>query len=384
MGMDVSRRSWLLGAAGTGLLAAGCASRPLAKSADDIAAFPNMPGGPDLIGPKPGFARLHSNENPYGPAKSALKMVEYAGKKGAYYPDGADKPLAKLIADRHGVDPAGIVITTGSAEALSAIAVQFGQKGPVVAPRLFFDPTVMYAKRLGLASIDRVPLAPDMSIDLPALEARVSTDTGFVQLCNPNNPTGLLADAATFQAAVKRMAKKTTVVVDEAYMELVDDPKANTCIGLVKAGHDVIVARTFSKIYGMAGLRVGYTISSPETAKKIKGAVMSWMSGVGLAGALGCYEDTKFLDYSLAKIREGREMVNATTKALGLKTLPSQTNFVFFKSGKPANELRADLMKKDIAIRGQYMDYADWSRVSMGTLQDVARFCKALPEAVQA
>ncbi len=136
-----------------------------------------------------------------------------------------------------------------------------------------------------MAEIDRVPLAPDMTTDLVAIESKVTSDTGLVQLCNPNNPTGLVADSATLKAAVKRMSKMTTVLVDEAYMELADDPDANTCIGLIKEGHDVIVSRTFSKIYGMAGIRVGYTISSPETAAKIQSTAMSWISGVGLAAA---------------------------------------------------------------------------------------------------
>jgi len=180
------------------------------------------------------------------------------------------------------------------------------------------------------------------------------------------------------------MAAKTTVLVDEAYMELADDPETNSCIDLMKAGHNVIISRTFSKIYGMAGIRVGYTISSPETAEVIRSTAMSWISGVGLAAAIGCYNDTKFLDYSKSKIVEARDMVKTTCGALGLEYLPSQTNFVFFKSGIPANDLQAKLAQKQIMIRGQYMDYVDWSRVSMGKIEDVERFCKALPEAISA
>lgn len=387
MGIQTTRRFLLLGA-GASIGAMACReavaqTAPLTASPVE-AAFPPMQMESELLGPEKGVALLSRNENPYGPAKSALKMIEYAGKKGAYYPGMAQVKLAEMIAERHGINPNQVVITTGSGEVLSAIAVAYGPKGPIVAPRLFWDTTALYAQRLGMANIQRVPLAKDMSVDLPAIEAAVTEKTGLVQLCNPNNPTGMVSDPAKMKAAVKRMAKKTTVLVDEAYIELADDPDAHTCVGLIKEGHDVIVTRTFSKIYGMAGIRVGYSISSPETAKKLKETSMSWISGVGLAAAIGCYDDLKFVDYSKRKIVEARQMVEDACKSLGLVTLPSQTNFVYFKSGKDANVVQEAMAAKDIMIRGQYMDYNEWSRVSMGKTEDVERFVKALPEVVSA
>lgn len=374
---NATRRHLLIGAAGAAALSS-CSARTASLNAEAAGAFP--PEEMTLLGPAPGMARLSSNENPYGPSPSALRMVEYAGRKGAYYATGASAKLKAMIAERHGVTPDHIAVTTGSGEALSAIAVAYGRRGPMVAPRLFFDFPTFYATRLGLAEINRVPLQADFALDLPAMEAAVTGETGFVQLCNPNNPTGLLEPAVPFQAAVKRMAQKTTVVVDEAYMELVDDPDANTCIGLVKDGHNVIVTRTFSKLYGMAGLRVGYVIAQPDVAKNIQFTAMAWMSGVGIAAAIGCYNDAAFIDYSLSKIREGRQQIEASLNALGVEALPAQTNFIYFKSGKPADDVRDALKERDIYIRGKTMDYVDWSRVSMGKLEDVDRFCMALPE----
>jgi len=381
MKFETTRRFMLVGAAGAAAAAGLSACKTTGAMAEEVGAFPLSTGGKELLGPQPGIALLSRNENPYGPSKSALKMIEYAGKKSAYYAGGAIMTLKEMIAERNGVSADQIAVTTGSGEALSAIALAYGPKGPVVAPRLFWDTTALYAKRLGMAEIQRVPLKADMSVDIPAIEAAVSESTGLVQLCNPNNPTGLLSDSATLKPAVIRMAKKATVLIDEAYMELADDPDKNSCVDLVKAGHDVIVARTFSKIYGMAGARVGYTISSPDTAKTIQQTAMSWISGLGLAGAIGAYNDTAFLDYSKSKIVEGREMVVDTVSALGFESLPSQTNFVYFKSGK-ANAVQKALADKDIMIRRQYMDYSDWNRVSMGKIEDVARFCKALPTVV--
>ncbi len=389
MAYDISRRFLLAGATGMGVAGAtACASGASAIAETTEAAFPPEKvavENPYLLGPPKGVALLSRNENPYGPSPSALKMIDYAGTKGAYYAaQDAVKQLAQMIADRHGVAPEQIALTTGSGEALSAIAVIYGPKGPIVAPRLFWDTTALYAVRLGMATIDRVPLKADMSTDLAAIEARVNEGTGLVQLCNPNNPTGLVAPEADMKAAVKRMAAKTTVLVDEAYMELADDPESNTCIPLIKEGHNVIVSRTFSKIYGMAGIRMGYTISSPEVAQKIQATAMSWSPCTAYAAAIGCYNDEKFLAYSKAKVREARDMIKATLEALDLEYLPSETNFVFFKSGKPANDIQKAFAEQMISVRGQYMDYVDWTRVSTGKIEDVERFCKALPGIVGA
>lgn len=384
MVLATSRRSLLFGALGLSAAAAGRSGQRPPSDIERIGAFPIMPGGRELLGPQPGIARLNNNENPYGPAASALRMVEYAAGKSAYYSGRAERVLSRLIADRHGLDPENVVVSTGSAEALSAIALIYGQKGPILVPRLCFDATPLYAQRLGLAKIVRAPMKQDLSIDLETLESMVTNETGMVELCNPNNPTGTLSDPVLLKAAVKRMASQTTVVIDEAYMELTDDPARSTCIGLVKDGYDVIVTRTFSKIYGMAGLRVGYTISSAETAAKIRSAKMSWMSGVGIAAAVGCYDDTAFVAQSLSRIIEGREMILDTLKNLELPYLPSQTNFIYFKTEIGANAVQSAFKDQGILIRGQYMDYKAWSRVSTGRLEDVERFCTSLPEILNA
>lgn len=384
MAGTTSRRGLLLGGAGLGLSLGACASQSKLNPTQSNGLSSAAVVTNNLLGPMPGVAKLNSNENPYGPSKSALRMIEYAGTKGAYYADHKVTHLAELIAERHGLTADHVTISSGSAEALSAIAMIYGQQGPIIAPRLSFDETLIYAQRLGLAELDLVPMGPGLSVDLAAVEAQVTSETGMVQICNPNNPTGVLSDAAELKAAVRRMAQNTTVIVDEAYMELTDDPDGNTCVGLVNEGHDVIVARTFSKLYGMAGIRVGYTISSPETAARIRTGIMSWMSGVGIAAAMGCYNDTAFIQDSLSKLVQGREMVMETLNVLGLEALPSQASFVFFRSGQKANDLQKALSDRKIQIRGQYLDYDQWSRVSMGYLEDVERFCKALPEVIAA
>lgn len=385
MTLQLSRRSLFSGAAGLGAVSLAGAAVAREIGAPGQGAFPPGAFDPHLLGPEDGVALLSRNENPFGPSRSALEMIEYAGAKGAYYVNqGAAQLLMTLIAERNGVEPEQVVLSTGSGEILSAIAVAYGPQGPIVAPRLFWDTTALYAANLGLATIERVPLADDMSVDMDAIETQVTDETGLVQLCNPNNPTGLVSEPDAFKASIRRMAAKTTVLVDEAYIELTDDPEAHSCVPLINEGHDVIVARTFSKIYGMAGVRLGYSISSPETARTLRRTVMSWTPATSIAAGIGCYNDTAFLDYSKSRIAEGRQMVAETLDQLGLEYLPSQANFIYFNSGQPADALQAAMAERNISIRGQYMDYTDWTRVSMGLIEDVERFCRALPEALRA
>ena len=252
MAFNLSRRNLLAGAAGGAVAGlAGCTTKS-AAIAEEAGAFPAAKAAienPYLLGAPEGVALLSRNENPYGPAQSAKDMIAYAASKGAYYTSGeAEAMLKKMIADRHGVTPDYIALSTGSGEILSALALHYGPGGPIVAPRLFWDTTALYAKNLGMAEISRVPLSAEMEIDLPAMEAAVTSSTGAVQLCNPNNPTGLVTPGSVIRPAVRRMAAKAPVIVDEAYIELADDEAGTTCVPLIKEGLDVIVTRTFSKI----------------------------------------------------------------------------------------------------------------------------------------
>lgn len=386
MGLNISRRFLLTGAAGSAVATVASCASTSATLADEQGAFPAAKtaiDNPYLLGPPEGVALLSRNENPYGPAASAREMIDYAASKGAYYTSqDATMELIAMIAERHGVTPDHIALSTGSGEILSALALTYGPNGPIVAPRLFWDTTALYAKNLGMAEIQRIPLSAEMEIDLPAMEAAVTTSTGAVQLCNPNNPTGLVTPGNVIRPSVRRMAAKAPVIVDEAYIELSDDEDGTTCVPLVKEGLDVIVTRTFSKIYGMAGIRMGYLIAKPEIAQKVQSVVMSWTPCTSIAAGIGCYNDMEFLNFSKGKIVEARSMIKTTLDTLGMEYLPSQTNFIYFKSGKEANALQKALAEQKISIRGQYMDYNEWSRVSMGFIEDVDRFCKALPGTV--
>lgn len=372
--MPTTRRSFLAGAS----LSGGLGVMPLSA----LGAAVTAPAAEPDFGPKIGQALLSRNENPYGPAPSALRAIAETSKMGCYYADRGLMRLTAMIAERHGVAPEQVVVGAGSTEILCAIALAWGRKGAILCPDLFWDTTVIYGERQGITSI-RVPLTAGMNVDLPAMAAKAPDGVALVQLCNPNNPTGVLIEPAALRSFAAQVTPHATLLVDEAYNELTDRPEDNAMVDLVRSGMDVIVCRTFSKIYGMAGLRVGYAITSEANAKRIESHMMSFGGNLaGLAAAIASYDDTPFLTQSRAAVLEGREMILDAVAKAGLSALPSQTNFVFVKV-PDADALRLAMGERGIAIRGSYGAWKGYSRVSTGKLDDVARYAAALPELSQ-
>jgi histidinol-phosphate aminotransferase len=372
MTIALSRRS-VLGAASAGTaLALG--------SAPALAAV--KPAGKPLFGPAPGTAWLTYNENPYGPSPKAMAAMADAASKGCYYADDATERLRRMIAERFGVTPGHVVIGNGSTEVLSAAALDWGRRGPIVCPELFFDEPLQVAQRHG-ARLVRVPLRPDMSIDLDAmLTAAAANKAAMIYLCNPNNPTAMLIEPDVLRAFALRLPAGTMLLVDEAYNELTDRPQANSMLDLVKSGRDVIVSRTFSKIYGLAGLRVGYVLTMPENAQRIGGNIMTIdLSTSALAAAIASLNDEAFMAFSKNRILEGRGMILEAAHKAGADVLPSQANFVFVRV-PDADAVRARMAERGIIIRGAYGKWKNWSRVSTGKIEDVRRYAAALPAAL--
>lgn len=372
--MSTSRRTFLAGAG----IAGGLGTLPLSGLGATVTTAAAEPH----FGPKIGQALLSRNENPYGPAPSALRAISETAKMGCYYADRGLERLTAMIAERHNVMPSQVVVGAGSTEILCAISLAWGREGAILCPDLFWDTTVVYGERQGVSSI-RVPLAADMNVDLPAMASKLADGVALVQLCNPNNPTGMLIPSDALRSFAAKVSPHATLLVDEAYNELTDRPEDNAMIDLVRSGADVIVCRTFSKIYGMAGLRVGYAITSEANAQRIRSHLMSFGGNLaGLAAAIASYDDTPFLDQSRAAVLEGRAMIVDAVSRAGLTALPSQTNFVFVEV-PDADALREAMAKRGIAIRGAYGSWKGYSRVSTGKLEDVARYAGALPELAQ-
>jgi len=373
----LNRRTFLGGSAALSGAVAAAGGLPLTLASASSAAAAASPS----YGPAPGIAKLNANENPYGPSDSALAAMFQASKRGAYYVGESVPMLKAMIAERHGLTPEHIALSSGSSGVLTYLGEARSVQGKILGPDLFWDTTAKMATRHG-GGIKRLAPNPDLAIDLDAMYESITDDVALVQITNPNNPTGLVLDGDALRAFCKKASRKATVLVDEAYNELTDKPEYTSMVDLVREGYDVVVARTFSKIYGMAGMRVGYLMAAPETAAE----VMSYSLGdyalnqAGVAAAVASYNDLAFLEMSRSRIIEAREMVQAAIADAGLRALPSATNFVFVNLGDlNAETFRQKMAERNVLIRGIYGKYDNWSRVSMGLLGDVEQYVAALP-----
>lgn len=334
------------------------------------------------LGPPPGMIALRFNENPYGPSPAALKAAAEASALGAYYADDMQTALLQTIADRNDVGLDNMVLSSGSNEALQAAFLAWGRKGRIILPSLTYTAHVQYARRLGVEVVP-VPVKDDLTIDLDAMAAAVTDDVSMVYLCNPNNPTGHTLDGDVLRDFCRRVGRRAVVMIDEAYNELTDRPEYTSMIDLVREGENVIIMRTFSKLFGMAGMRVGFGIARPDLARMVADHVMAWPNGVGLAAAKACYTDDEFIEFSRSKIFQGREMVIDTFRENGIEALPSQTNFVFANIGRSGSDVQRRMAERKILIRGRWPSYPDYIRVSMGKIEDIEAFQEAFTEVIR-
>ena len=348
--------------------------------------IPNRSLANTFYGAADGIARLHWNENPYGPSKKAISSMIESTYEGAYYPDHLIGILKSMIAEKHDIETNQIAISSGSTQVLSNLSQIMTRTNPMLGMVLGWDTHLLSAEASG-GKVIRQPNGINLEINLNELELKAKKDVSAVSIVNPNNPTGTILNSKRLTESVIRMSKKALVIVDEAYNEITNDPDKNTMIGLVKSGHNVAVSRTFSKIYGLAGQRIGYIISQPEVIQSIikNGTGHFSVSLTGLAGAISSYNDQAFLNHSKSKIIEAREMINDAVASNGLSALPSQTNFVFVNIGDlNANEFRDQMKQHGILIQGQYGSFKNWSRVSMGKIEDIQRYVDALPKVLDA
>ena len=224
-----------------------------------------------------------------------------------------------------------------------------------------------------------------MGIDLDAMAAAaVASKASMVYLCNPNNPTAMLVDPQALRALSSSLPAETALLVDEAYNELTDRPHENSMVDLIRAGRNVIVSRTFSKIYGLAGLRIGYILSTPENAERINSQHHDHRSRHGLPRCRHRLAQRRGVHDILEKPdpRRPGDDPRCLRKA-GLEALPSQANFVFVRV-PDANAVKARMSDHGIIIRGAYGKRKQWSRVSTGRIEDMRRYAAALPEVARA
>ena len=334
-------------------------------------------------GPAEGMIKLNANENPYGPSPKALEAIAEAATRGAYYPGPTVRRLQEMVAEHNGLQPENVVLTSGSIEALFAVGAAYSRHGRIVAPALTFGPHLTVVERMG-GEVIRVPLTADLDTDLAGMERAVDNTVSMVYVCNPNNPTGVEIDAAALRAFCTRVSPTATVMVDEAYNELTDDPVASSMVDLVRKGDNVIITRTFSKLHGIAGLRVGYALAPAHIAEVISRHAMTQPNLVGAAAAIATIDDEPFLEFSKQKIREGRELVADVFRRHEIPYLESRANFVYGDIGRNADDFRAQMQARNVHIRGIYAPYSTWSRVSMGRMEELEVFARVFSEVYNA
>ena len=327
----------------------------------------------------PGQIRLMFNENPYGPSPKALAEVAKILPKTAYYPGAIEDDLIGLFMARHQLDREQVFLASGSNEGLQAAMMAFGKHGKVISPALTYSDHLNYAEKLGVA-VHRMPLRDDMAIDLEAMARAVDDSVSLVYLCNPNNPTGMAIDGDELRSFCREVAPRVPILIDEAYNELTDKPDYTSMVDLVRGGGNILITRTFSKIFGMAGLRVGYGMGHPDIVSVVNDNVMAWRNGVGLYAAYHSYLDEDFVAFSRDKILQGREMVNATFRRHGIEPLPSQTSFVYADIQRDADVFKAEMAARNVKIRGVYAGYETYSRVSMGRIEELEIFDRIFSE----
>src|ERR1035437_9656991 len=248
-------------------------------------------------------ARLFANENPFGPSDKAKQAILAAIDSSYQYPMQHLKLLAEKIADYEGLQPENILISAGSSPLLYAAALLYGKPGSnIISGETTYEYLPAKASYFSAKWV-KIPLTKEYSLDLDAMEKAVDSNTSLVYICNPNNPTATVVDAEKLKGFCERVSKKVTVFVDEAYIDYLDNKQAITLINAVKKNQNVIVARTFSKLYGFAGLRVGYIVAKTEIITQLSNYTEGSfsISAPSIDAALAAYNDTEFLQAAFAK-----------------------------------------------------------------------------------
>jgi histidinol-phosphate aminotransferase len=321
--------------------------------------------------------KLSGNENPYGFSPKARQAIIDSVSDGNRYADpAAVRKLEETIAAREGLKPENVVLATGSGEILCMAALAFG-KNEIVAPTPTFPTLMTYAEKMGV-SIRSVPLNAKFEHDLEGLTRSVSDKTSIVYACNPNNPTGGITPNEILRTFCSETAKKVPVFVDEAYLEYTAEFPRNSMVDLVRKGENVVISRTFSKIYGMAGLRVGYGLAKAELVQKLRNFRMTWLNHISMRAAIAAYEDRAFVEESRRKNVQVRRDFLGVLDGMKLRYAPTEANFVWVNVGAGRADLGDKLRAHNIVLGNPRPPEAEWVRITIGTSEEMAALAKAL------
>jgi len=332
-------------------------------------------------GSSPGAIKLASNENPFGPSPKALEAISKAAPRLHVYPDQKSIELREALAKKLKLSEDNIIIGNGSDEIMQLASATFLRPGEeVIIPAHTFS---LYETFTHL--FDGRPVIVDLKDNEQELEAMaqaITPKTKMIFLCNPHNPTGTMISKAKLEAFLSRVPKNVLVIIDEAYVEFVDSKDFPDTLPLVKERENILVLRTFSKYYGLAGLRIGYGIASPELIKYMFRVKPPFnVNRLAQAGALAALEDDLFLEKTYKNNIEQRNFLYQELDKLGLEYEKTQSNFIFMEVKQSADEIFLQMLKAGIIIRPLTsfgLPYA--IRVSIGTREQNERFIQALTQ----
>jgi histidinol-phosphate aminotransferase len=324
--------------------------------------------------------KLSANENPYGPSPLARKAMADAVVSSNRYPWDNTTALRTALGKHYGLTNEHVLIGAGSSEILGLVAQHAAlAKGNAITADPSFSIWVRAAETLGMQVI-KVPLTADKKHNLPAMMARLNNETRLVYVCNPNNPTGTILPSAEVKSFVEEVSKKTLVLLDEAYIEYCDQP---TLAGMVANNRNLIVAKTFSKIYGLAGARIGYALAHPETINKLA-SLQPWQnagaSAVSVAGAIASLQDADFLTMSKERNRKAGAYTMKELQSMGYPCIPSDTNFLYYSIRSFNGNWMEQLRARNILTGRITEEEGKWTRTTIGTWEEMQAFIAAVKQ----
>lgn len=325
--------------------------------------------------------KLASNENPLGPSPRAMEAVKEILPKMHYYPDANCFYLKDKLASVYDFAPDHFIIGNGSDELLKLLAETFLSPGDeVIFGQPSFSEYEFTATIMG-ANCIYVPLN-DFKHDLQAMADAINSRTKILYFCNPNNPTGTIVEKAEVDQFMDRIPEDILIIFDEAYVEYNESPDFISGLEYLRQNRNVIVLRTFSKIYGLAALRIGYGITRPEIAAAVDRVTEPFnVNMLAQAAAIAALGDHDHVAASRKMNAAGKAYLGGEFSAMGLKYVPTEANFVFVDTGKNCQDVFKQLLKKGVIVRtGDIFGYPDFIRVTIGSQAENERFISSLKE----
>jgi len=357
-------------------LAAACVSPRLIQEVAGGHHDSNVPAG---------AIHINFNENPYGPSPRAIEAITGSEGVAGRYPDGVYNRVTQAIADSHHVSAENVALGCGSTEILRACDDAFlisGKNFVIAEPT--FEAVTHYAQTCQAAAV-KIPLTSDFRHDLPKMAAACTESTGLVYICNPNNPTATIVTRDELADFMGRVPSSTQVLIDEAYFHFVEDPRYTSVIDWTEKYPNLVVARTFSKVYGMAGMRLGYAIAPKKTIAMLRSELTEQNGNAAvLLAVLASLADPEVVPVNKKRLNDTRKWVTGELAKDGHRVIPSEANFFMVDIGGDVAPVIEAFRERKIMVGRKFPSMDTWLRVSVGKPEEMQKFLAAFREIVPA